>query len=278
MVFYALLIALSAAAPAPTADPAPAEPAQASPGETSVAAFLAEFAEKRSHIQGLTARFLQENVTPDETTPSTGEIVYVKPRRILFRYADPPVAYLIDGLRVYAYDAELEQVQIYDLGDDPQAEALFMGFDSDTARLKQAYDISLSEPEKTDCGKQGLVLTPKELPEAQDSEPVSPLFNKVRLTLRDEDYLPCFIHVFNDDDSEVRISVSGIVVNPALDPKQVQLAVPEGTRIVENEERVKIVGPGGLHLPEDPPVSLPPPESPAPPTSSAAPADAAPAP
>ncbi|MBX7258130.1 MAG: outer membrane lipoprotein carrier protein LolA [Candidatus Hydrogenedentes bacterium] len=246
MFVYALLLSLAAAAQETA--PAPAE--EAKPAVAPVAAFLAEFAEKREHIQGLTARFLQENVTEDETTPSTGEIVYAKPRRILFRYADPSVTYLIEGLRVYEYDEQLEQVQIFDLGDDPQAEALFLGFDSDTTRLKEAYEIALGEPEKPDCGKKGLELTPRLKPDAGQSDTVTPLFNKVRLTLREGDYLPCFIHVFNDDDSEVRISVSDISVNSTATPMPVELLLPEGTRIIENEESVKTVGPGGMRIPE----------------------------
>ncbi|MFA6240636.1 MAG: outer membrane lipoprotein carrier protein LolA [Candidatus Hydrogenedentales bacterium] len=244
MFISALLVSIVASAAEPAPSPA------ATPEVPPVVAFLADFAQKRDHIQSLTARFFQENVTPDETTPSSGEIIYIKPRRIMFRYADPEVTYLIDGLRVYEYDAQLEQVQVYDLGDDPQAEALFLGFDSDTTRLQQAYDVALVDPEKPDLGKHGLELTPKQKPKQEDAEPVTPLFNKVRLTLRDGDYLPSYIHVFNDNDSEVRISVTNVEVNPALDPKQTQLDLPEGTRIIQNEQDVETVGPGGKRIPE----------------------------
>jgi outer membrane lipoprotein-sorting protein len=238
-------------------------PATASPTvQDNLDAFFAEFAGKRDGIAALTARFHQENVTPDETSPSSGSIVYAKPRRIVFRYDDPQETYLIDGLRVYHYDAGYEQVQIFDLEDDPQAEALFLGFDQDAKRLKRAYTVSLSDPEKPNCGSRGLELAPKKKEQTSDAHDETPLFNRVWLTLRDADFLPCYIHVFNDDESEVRIEVSDVQVQSNLDPALTQLNLPEGTRIIENEKLVETVGPGGKRIPEPVLPTTPPPAAP----------------
>lgn len=209
--------------------------------------FFADFEAKRDHIERLQARFLQVTTTPDEVTKAVGTIVYEKPRRILLQYQEPAVTYLIDETRVYQYDPDLEQVQIYDLDDDPQLEALFLGFDSETDRLREAYSVDLFEPEPSTCGDRALRLTP--LAVRDDSAEVAPLFQQIGLYLRADDYLPCRIHVVNDEDSEVEISVADFKVNEAAGDAVARIALPEGTQIIENEVLVETVGPGGSTLP-----------------------------
>ncbi|GMV92363.1 MAG: hypothetical protein AMXMBFR82_21410 [Candidatus Hydrogenedentota bacterium] len=211
--------------------------------------FFAEFEAKRDHIERLHARFSQETTTPDEQTRAVGYIVYEKPRRILLQYLEPAVTYLINETRVYQYDPELEQVQIYDLDDDPQLEALFLGFDSETDRLREAYTVELFEPDPSTCGDQALRLTPLPQSAGEAGEDVAPLFEQIALYLRADDYLPCRIHVINDEDSEVEISVAEFKVNDAAGDAAAQLVLPEGTQIIENEVLVETVGPGGVTLP-----------------------------
>ncbi len=210
--------------------------------------FFVEFEAKRDHIERLQARFSQETTTPDEQTRAVGYIVYENPRRILLQYLEPQVTYLISESRVYQYDPELEQVQIYDLDDDPQLEALFLGFDSETGRLREAYTVALFEPDPSTCGDQALRLTP--LPQSGEArDDVAPLFEQIALYLRADDYLPCRIHVINDEDSEVEIAVAEFKVNDAAGDAAARLVLPEGTQIIENEVLVETVGPGGATLP-----------------------------
>jgi outer membrane lipoprotein-sorting protein len=215
--------------------------------------FFAEFSAKRDHIERLEARFSQETVTPDEVTHSVGQIVYEKPRRILLRYRDPEVSYLVDGTRVYQYNADLAQVQIYDLDDDPQLEALFLGFDSDTSRLREAYTIGLFDPDASTCGKKGLRLLPLQTRDAsgedQPADDVSPLFQQIVLYLRSEDFLPCRIQVVNDEESAVEISVTDFNLNDTA-AAAARIDLPEGTQVIENEALVETVGPGGKRVPE----------------------------
>jgi outer membrane lipoprotein-sorting protein len=220
--------------------------ATAAPAEDD---FFTDFEAKRDHIVRLQARFSQETVTPDEATLAVGIIVYEKPRRILLQYQDPAVTYLIDETRVYQYDVDLEQVQIYDLDDDPQLAALFLGFDSDTGRLREAYGVELFDPEPDECGSQGLRLTPKPA-QAGAGEDSAPMFQQIGLHLRDGDYLPCRIHVVNDADSEVEISVSDFQVNDSAGDAAATIELPEGTQIIENELLVETLGPGGKRIPD----------------------------
>ncbi|MFP4173747.1 MAG: LolA family protein, partial [Candidatus Hydrogenedentota bacterium] len=73
--------------------------------------FVEEFEEKRADIQTLQAHFRQHNFMPGERFSNEGELLYIRPRRLLFRYSDPPVTYAVDDTIVYEYDADLQQVQ-----------------------------------------------------------------------------------------------------------------------------------------------------------------------
>ena len=200
--------------------------------------FFADFASKRDKIRVLQATFKQETVTPDETLNSEGTLFYARPKRLIFRYSDPVLAYVIDGLRAYEYDDELKQLQIFDLDDRPETEAFFLGFDNDAGRLEEAYVVEVEQGK----GENWLVtLTPRNKKEK--------FFERVRLTLRPEDLLPTEIHIVNDQESEVWIRVMNYEINGAVEAGGAQVLVPEGTLVVENDRYVETIGPGGRRFP-----------------------------
>jgi outer membrane lipoprotein-sorting protein len=209
-------------------------------------AFFTEFAAKRDGVKTLEASFTQKNVLPDETLETSGTIVYVRPKRIVFRYAPPDPTYLIDSVRVYEYSPDIQQVQIYDLGEDPQTEVFFLGFEDDTRRLREGYDVELFDPEDGPAGAKGIVLRPK----TQDG--AEPLFERAMLFLRAEDYLPYRIHIVNDAESQVTIEVSNLAVNKPLDPAQAQIALTPNTVVIQDEAVLRTVGPEGELVPEQP--------------------------
>jgi outer membrane lipoprotein-sorting protein len=227
--------------------------------DAALAEFLQEFSERRGDVQNVQAVFVQNEISPDDIVKSEGMLVYVSPRRILFRYADPAIVYLIDALRVYEYDAEFEQVQAFDLKNDPEAEALFLGFGGDPERLREAYDLSLSDAEPGACGTRVLTLTPRspdteDVPQEDlyDDAIASSLFIEARLTLSGDDMLPCRIEIINDSENRVIIDVLKYSVNEPIEPGADRLELPEGTRIIENEELTETVGPEGAVLPREP--------------------------
>lgn len=214
----------------------------------SIGEFFAEFVAKREHIQTLSATFRQENVSIDETTVSGGRIVFVKPRQLLFEYLDPKIVYAIDGLRVFEYDAELEQVQAYDVEDSAQADAFFIAFDNDASRLREAYDASLVEAGADACGTRVLKLVPKRHESEDDA--LSQPYREIRLYLRQDDLLPCRIQAITDDESSVTVEIDHYAINEANANTTIRFHVPEGTKIIVNESDVEVAGPGGKDLPE----------------------------
>ncbi|MCC6153298.1 MAG: outer membrane lipoprotein carrier protein LolA [Candidatus Hydrogenedentes bacterium] len=216
--------------------------------EQSVDDFFAEFVAKREHIQTLTASFRQDNITPDETRSSGGKIVFVKPTQLRIEYMDPKIIYAVDGLRVFNYEADLEQVQVYDVENSPQLDAFFVGFDNDPKRLREAYDVSLADASAVSCGQRVLKLVPKK--PATDDEALSQPYKEIRLSLRNEDLLPCKIEAISDEQTSFVMEISEYAVNADGANPSIRFHVPEGTKVIVNETDITRVGAGGKDLPE----------------------------
>jgi len=218
----------------------------------SVDAFLEELAAKRDAIHVVRAQLERENITPDGVFEAKGTMLYARPRRIVFRYEDPTVTdLLIDGRRIYRYDEDMEQLQIDDLDDDPATEALYLGFENDFARLREAFEVSFFIPEIKEGAVKGLLLRPKKKT-GEDGTATAAVFDEVFLYLREDDFLPTRVIVVNDADSRVDIRMSNYEVNCKIEPVESQFQVPEGTVVIENQESYEEVPSGGLLLPRDP--------------------------
>lgn len=209
----------------------------------SVDAFYKEFAQRRADISTLRANYTERTMTPEETFETEGVLIYAKPRRIVRRMAPPENTVLIvDDRRVFQYEPEIKQLVAYRLDDDPRANLLFLGFDSDIDALREAYQVSLFSVEEQASGKKGILIQPK--PGEGDA-----WFKEVNLYLDDKDYLPYRIRMVNEDDSQVIIEVKDLKKNPKLDPSETQALVAEGTKVIEDDKVVETVAAGGKLVP-----------------------------
>jgi outer membrane lipoprotein-sorting protein len=206
--------------------------------------FFDTFAENRDAIKSFQAQFTQDTITPDEVITSTGTIIYTNPKRLVFRYDDPELIYIIAGQRFYDYDPELEQLQIFKIEDRPEAEAFFLGLSDDTDRLQEAYTIKILPPIDPERGGVGLLLLP------QPREGEEPLFERIVLQLDPEHFLPSQIHIVSDEESEVLYALDEFVINGPLDIEKTHMLLPEGTDIIADDEFIETVGPGGKRMPE----------------------------
>ena len=236
--------------------------------ESDVDAFFREFAAKRDGIAALQAAFTQKTILPDETLEAAGTILFVKPRRIVFRTDDPERVTLVDNDRGYEYDPEIRQLQMFDIEANPRADIFFLGFTNDINRLREAYDLTLFDVEGEPKGKRGIRIRPR-----ADSGDEA-YFVEVNLYLRDQDFLPHRIHIQNDAEAQVVIEVAEPDTAVRPEPKQTQIFIEEKTKIVENDRVREVVGPGGQWLPDA--ILLPPERpkadpAPAPPAAETAP-------
>jgi len=229
MLFAAALMVMGAAA---GQTPAPAD-------------FYSEFAKHRDAIASMRAKFVQTTTNPDETDTAEGTLIYTRPKRLLFRYTDPPLDYMIDGLRAYEYDPDIAQITIYDIEDKPESEAFYLGFESNADRLREAYEIYTLPPDDPATHLLAVEFVPKP---KEDGEP--PLFERVRLQLRKPDMLPSRILIVNDAESRTEFAVGDFTINGEMPENMEHLKVPEGTVIVENDEYAGEVPVGGAVFPK----------------------------
>lgn len=213
--------------------------------------FFDDFAKNRDAIQTLQTRFSQETITPDEILVSTGTITYTNPKRLIFRYDDPELVYIIDGQNFYDYDPEIEQLQIFQIEDRPEAEAFFLGLSNNTERLREAYTMQVLPPIDPKRGGVGLLLLPRK------KEGEEPLFERVVLQLDAKHFLPTQIHIVNDEESEVVYTLEEFAINEPLGIDETHIFLPEGTVIVKDDEYVGTVGPEGKRMPEPTPTPEP---------------------
>ena len=204
------------------------------PDENSVESFFKAFKEKRDGIGSLKAHFVQRTVLPDEVITTEGTLYYSRPRRIMFKTETPDRATLVDNRRGYEYDAEIKQLTIFDIEDQPQANIFFLGFDDDTDALQQAYQVQLMITHDA-RGMHGIKIAPR--PDTHDEV----YFMEVNLFLREEDYLPYRIHIVNDTESEVFIDIDTIEPQPSPDLESIRILVPPGVKVIENDRVVETV-------------------------------------
>lgn len=214
--------------------------------------FLKAFAAARKDTVSIEAKFDQKTILPDETLPTTGALVYTRPRNIVFRTEDPKVTTMIARGRVYEYDPSLKQCLVYDVADPSSPDRVsrdtapldvfFLAFENDPASLKSRYDLSLfatGDPK----GPSGLLVKPK--PETKEDAP----FEEANVYLSEKDYLPYRIRIVTGTDSQLLIEVTSIAANTKPDESKTKVTLPEGTAIVINDSLAETVGRDGKSVP-----------------------------
>lgn len=212
--------------------------------ERTVEEFFETFKLKRDGIGFLQAEFIQKNHLPQEIITTEGVLLYSKPRTILFKMGDPERVILVCNEKGYEYDAEIKQLTIFDIDNNPQAAIFYLGFDDDISALKNAYTITLFDS-SDERGHTGIKIIPRE-----DSEHTA-YFLEANLFLRDEDYLPYRIHIVNDHESQLYIEVTSINKEKKPDATKTRIRVPQGVKIIENDTVIGTVEEGEIHYPID---------------------------
>jgi len=213
--------------------------------------FLRDLSSKRKEFSVVKANLKIENITPEQTTESHGSLTYVRPNRLVFRIfsgstTEQTQVFLVDKSRLFEYDSSIQQMQIYDLSDNIDIQALLFAFENDLTKLEEHYRVSLFEPgDAADRATQGLMLEPKE-----DAQHDTRLFERIRIYFREKDLLPTLIHVINDADSEAIMYLNDIQVVDTIVEHEDQIAAPKGTTIIENDQKVRTVSDEIEYIPD----------------------------
>jgi outer membrane lipoprotein-sorting protein len=207
--------------------------------------------ERRASLTTLQAEFSQLTISSDEDIVSCGTLTYAKPKRIIFRYAEPPIEYMIDEDYAYEYDAELEQILIFDIEGRTEVEAFFLGLESNIDVLKESYTIKVLTPLNTERDAVAIELVP--IPK-EDEEAV---FEKITLQLRKEDYLPVQIDIINSESSSINFTIKNFTLNKEL-PKEIShVFVPKLTDVILNDEPIEVTDAKGAYFPDNDRLGLP---------------------
>jgi outer membrane lipoprotein-sorting protein len=214
--------------------------------------FFARFKAAREGVTALRTEYTEKNITPDETLLAEGTLTYTKPRRIL-RHTHYPydASILIDQTTSYQYEPEVFQLVIQELADAPESDILFFGFDSDTERLRESYDVKIFALPEHPLGKLGIELRPKAGSDAAD------LFREAVLYLRDDNMLPYRVHLIFDEESQLIVEMGDYEVNPVLEAVDTQIAVSPGTKVIVGETVSRVVGQDGEMVPMVPAAAAP---------------------
>lgn len=202
--------------------------------------------EARADVEVVEAKFTETSTLPDEVLTTSGSLLYARPRRIIYRTKDPERTTLAEREFGYEYEPDLKQLIIYDLRDQPQVDAFFLGFHDDLRALREAYTVSTFATPDKQAGNVGVRLKPK-AEEAADA-----FFLKARIFLREKDLLPYRIHVQNETNTFTTIDIDqeSVVINGNPPPERTQIFLPEGTDIIRKGEPWRTVSEGGEHLPD----------------------------
>lgn len=205
--------------------------------------FFKKYTEAREKIDVLVAEFTQKSIYPDETYISTGKLIFVKPRRLVFYTEDPQKYTLIENKKIYEYEPDIKQITIYDLEEQIDTELFFLAFAQDLNELRKKYHvipIQLSD----ERGKNGVSIKPFKENE-EDAQ-----FEEIVLYLRDENFLPYRLRIVNKDDVQTIVDFENMEINGKISLEDTQIYLPPGTNVIENDVQKEIVSGDGKRIPE----------------------------
>lgn len=167
--------------------------------------------------QAYTANFVQSSwdASGIAMESSSGTLEIQRPNRFIWKYAQPYEQSIIsDGLNIWMYDVDLEQVTVRPLNESVSGSpaALISGLD-----LETAYE--LINEELLDSG--WVTLKPKQL----DSD-----FQKIRLKLSDTALDA--MELYDQFDQRTVVTFNNTTPNPQFGESHFRFTPPEGTEIV----------------------------------------------
>jgi outer membrane lipoprotein-sorting protein len=190
--------------------------------------FLHDFEKHRGNVETYSANFVQQRTLGlfGESRISTGEVFYKTPEKMMWKYQNPDkTQMLVKRESVSFYFPELEQIEIYAVGQGGEASSFFFAFEAGADELKKTFEISLGvDDEKL----KRIELSPK------SGSAMSQLASLI-LWIDKSDYLPREILIRDQMGDTTKITLSDIKVNEPIPDDKMKFNAPEGTAIVEGD-------------------------------------------
>lgn len=176
-----------------------------------------ELAAKLESLASLRARFTQQQIAADgfELRTTAGELCVQRPGRMRWISEPPYEQWVIsNGVRLWVYDPDLEQVTIRNFESDI-ANSPVMLLTGDVASVAGSHDISLDKDGHT------FVLTPRAANAAYE-----------RITLSFDGTKPSRIALTDSLGEQTVITFSQVEINPSLDLSLFEFAPPAGVDVI----------------------------------------------
>ena len=168
-------------------------------------------------LNGLYAEFRQ--ASGDQGLVQDGQLWIEKPGKFAVVTRQPGEQWLVsDGTDLWNFDADLEQVVITRLGDDP-AEVPILLFASDAARVTEAYAVT----SYSDEAMQHFVLTPRD---------GSSLFRTVNVAFNEG--LPAWVTINPVTGEPTTLQIINAERDPEIEPSRFTFVAPPGIDVLDD--------------------------------------------
>ncbi len=192
--------------------------------------FLGRVNAKLSSIQSLSASFKQvrETAVPGQKMEAGGKLFLEKPRKILLDYDRPErQKFLVNESEVTVYVPSMNQAQKYSLSGELEADQLFV-FWEPLSKLGEHFSIAQVKQKGTRL--RYVELVPKDKTTFEG-------LKRVTLGIDPDLLLPTFVDVEETAGDRVKMTLSGVKINPKLDSSIFLIKLPAGVEVVDFSKR-----------------------------------------
>ena len=197
----------------------------------NVDCFLQDMESKRGKVETYAAKFVQVKtiVLFEESKMSSGVLLYKAPQKMIWKYEEPDKTQMrIEAESVAFYFPELEQIEIYPIGESGGTSSFFSAFETGAEELKHKFEVSVYAAEEN---VYRVELVPR-------SEPVSSQVSQITLWLEASDYLPRKMRILEVSGDSTAIELSEIRTNEPMADDELEFDAPEGTTIVKSDSDI----------------------------------------
>ncbi|MEZ5353689.1 MAG: outer membrane lipoprotein carrier protein LolA [Bryobacteraceae bacterium] len=196
--------------------------------QTTLQSVLARMDQAAPSFKGITAQFdrVMHTAIINDNSLDAGSISMQrkgKDLRVLLEFTKPEPRYIAFSSRsAEVFNPKINTVQIFDLGKQKSLveQFLLLGFGASGKELARAYNLKYAGEEtiaKTKTSR--LELIPK-------SDKVREHYTKIELWVAADGGHPVQQKLYEPSGNYMRMTYSGIKLNPGLDPAKLQIALP----------------------------------------------------
>jgi outer membrane lipoprotein-sorting protein len=196
-------------------------------------AALRKLGDRLKDAKTLSAHVVQSRKTAllEEPLVSSGTLFYRRePPELVFHLTVPKTSVIhLDRSAYQVYRPDEKRLERFEFEDPSVSGKLLMAFQPKPDEIGKAFSTRKG-PSR--AGEVEIVLEPTD-------EKVKKRIARLTLLLDEKDWILKRIATVDADGDEVTFDLSGVTVDPPLDPSLFELKVPEGTRVLKHSAKLE---------------------------------------